>query len=155
MTQEAELKALIEEYIATEHPEIYIVQIVVGKGGHARVQVEQDGGIGLGVCAEIMKGLRPFLEAKLPWTERMGLEVGSPGVGEPLRLERQYRNNVGRQLEAHTSDGEQIVGKLIAVADGAITLQTAKKDKKTRKTVVAERALPLAEIKKAVVQVQF
>ena len=73
------------------------------------------------------------------------LEVTTPGVDRPLTLERHWRRAVGR-LVAVQRDGEpDVTGRVRAMADGEVTLEVKGGD------VV----VPLAGVRKAVVQVEF
>lgn len=77
------------------------------------------------------------------------LEVSSPGVDRPLTAEKHFRRARGRRVEVSLNDGTAVTGRLGATADGVAQL------------VVRAghgwevRSLPLAEIRKAVVQVEF
>ena len=77
------------------------------------------------------------------------LEVTSPGVDRPLTTEKHFRRARGRKAEVQLADGSTVDGRLGAVADGAADV------------VVRDRAgwsvrrIPLADIRKAVVQVEF
>lgn len=42
------------------------------------------------------------------------MEVSSPGVDEPLTLVRQYKKNIGRNIEIIFNDETKTEGKLIA-----------------------------------------
>jgi ribosome maturation factor RimP len=59
------------------------------------------------------------------------LELSSPGLDEPLKLLRQYRKNIGRQVELLMQDGSRIDGRLLEVSeDGQIVEETKGKNKK-------------------------
>ncbi len=47
------------------------------------------------------------------------LEVSSPGLDEPLKMLRQYRKNIGRQVELTLQDGSKKEGKLLIVGTTA------------------------------------
>lgn len=79
------------------------------------------------------------------------LEVTTPGVDRPLKAERHYRRARGRKVELELSDGTQLTGRLGELAEGVVALVVAGK----RQGDYAVRELPLAEIVKAVVQVDF
>ena len=54
-----------------------------------------------------------------------------PGLDEPLKLHRQYRKNIGRQVELVLQDGSKIEGRLLEVSeDGIIIEETRGKNKK-------------------------
>jgi ribosome maturation factor RimP len=79
------------------------------------------------------------------------LEVTTPGVDRPLTAERHYRRARGRKVELALSDGSQLTGRLGELADDVVRLVLAGK----RPGDFSVRELPLREITKAVVQVDF
>jgi ribosome maturation factor RimP len=88
---------------------------------------------------------------KLEDSDPYVLEVTTPGVDRPLKSERQYRRARGRKVELELSDGTQLVGRLGELAADVVRVVVAGK----RQGDYAVRELPLAEIVKAVVQVDF
>ena len=74
------------------------------------------------------------------------LEVSSPGLDEPLKLLRQYKKNIGRDVEVVTNDDIKKEGKLIEVE------YTAGKGKKA---VVVKDEIPFESIKQTKIQVKF
>lgn len=75
-----------------------------------------------------------------PWT----LEVSSRGVSRPLTEPKHYRRNTGRLIAATTADGE-VTGRIAGVTDTEVTLDVGG----------TPRALPVAAITRAVVQVEL
>ena len=51
------------------------------------------------------------------------LEVSSPGITEPLKLQRQYTKNIGRDVEIVFKDGTTKEGTLLEVAEADIILE--------------------------------
>ena len=51
------------------------------------------------------------------------LEVSSPGVGEPLKLHRQYKKNIGRSMHVVMNDGSVKEGKLTTVSEEEIMIE--------------------------------
>jgi ribosome maturation factor RimP len=88
---------------------------------------------------------------KLEDSDPYVLEVTTPGVDRPLKSERQYRRARGRRVELELSDGTQLAGRLGELAADVVRVVVAGK----RQGDYAVRELPLAEIVKAVVQVDF
>lgn len=74
------------------------------------------------------------------------LEVTSPGVQRPLTEPRHYRRNVGRLVELALVDGGSVAGRLVAAGAVELTVQTGDD---------VRRVLPLAEIARGRVQVEF
>ncbi len=81
--------------------------------------------------------------------DRYVLEVSSPGVDRPLTSEKHFRRARGRRVEITVSDGSQVTGRVGETRDDAIALVV--RDGRDW----AVREIPLAQIAKAVVQVEF
>jgi len=77
------------------------------------------------------------------------LEVSSPGVDRPLTTEKHFRRAHGRKVEIDLADGTCVTGRLGATADGVADLVVRAGGGLT------VRRIPLPEIRKAVVQVEF
>jgi ribosome maturation factor RimP len=88
---------------------------------------------------------------KLEDSDPYVLEVTTPGVDRPLKTERHYRRARGRKVELELSDGTQLTGRLGELAAGVVPLVVAGK----RQGDYTVRELPLDQIVKAVVQVDF
>jgi ribosome maturation factor RimP len=81
--------------------------------------------------------------------DRYVLEVSSPGVDRPLRTDRHFRRARGRKVEIALSDGSRLTGRVGETRDRTVALVVrAGRDWTLRE-------IPLAEIVKAVVQVEF
>jgi ribosome maturation factor RimP len=77
------------------------------------------------------------------------LEVSSPGVDRPRTAEKHFRRAHGRKVELDLADGTCVTGRLGATAHGVADLVV-------RAGVgLTVRRIPLPEIRKAVVQVEF
>ena len=87
------------------------------------------------------------------------LQVMSAGLSEPLLLPRQYRKNIGRELDILLSDSTKIEGELAGVDDEKITLilryRKPKEVGKGKMDVVEEKEIPYSEVKKALVAIKF
>ena len=63
------------------------------------------------------------------------------GVSRPLTLPRHWRRNVGRLVKVELVDGSEVVGRIESADDAGV--------------MVAGRSLDLADVRRAVVQVEF
>ncbi|GAB4405038.1 MAG: hypothetical protein OHK0039_05730 [Bacteroidia bacterium] len=86
------------------------------------VKVDTDQGISLEACAKISRRLNALLDEQDWWDFSYKLEVSSPGVGYPLKLHRQYVQNIGRDLQIALSGGRTVKGRLLAVDALRLTL---------------------------------
>ena len=89
------------------------------------------------------------------WTRRRPrpyvLEVTSRGVDRPLTAEKHYRRARGRKVELTLSDGSQLTGRLGEIRDGTVRLVV----REGARANFSIRELPIDDIAKAVVQVEF
>ncbi|OMC40976.1 ribosome maturation factor RimP [Mycobacterium sp. IS-1264] len=81
--------------------------------------------------------------------ERYVLEVSSPGVDRPLTSAKHFRRARGRKVELALADGSRLTGRAGETRDETLALVV--RDGRDW----AVRRIPLAEIVKAVVQVEF
>ena len=79
------------------------------------------------------------------------LEVTSPGVDRPLTEEKHFRRARGRKAELTLTDGSQLTGRLGETRDGTVCVVVPE----GRRGDYSVRELPLDDIAKAVVQVEF
>ena len=83
----------------------------------------------------------------------------SAGLSEPLVSQRQFRKNIGRDLEILLTDSKEIEGELAKVEEDKITLilkyRAPKEVGKGKVDVVEEKEILYTEIKKALVAVKF
>ena len=120
-----------------------------GKRRILRVAVDKDGGVTLDDVADATREVNRVLDdsdvmGEQPYT----LEVTSRGVDRPLTLPRHWRRNEGRLVKVVRTDGSTLTGRVQAHdedPDGAVTLDVNG----------VERTLPYAEVKKALVQIEF
>jgi ribosome maturation factor RimP len=115
------------------------------------VLIDTDIGIGIDECSRISRELANLLEEKID--EAYTLEVSSPGLDTPLKINRQYLKNFGRKLKVTLLDGSTLVGKLITASEKEIVILPEKKKKE--KITPEEITLAFENIKEARVQVSF
>ncbi len=125
---------------------------VVSPGNHRIVTVIVDGESALNldqvtVASKLVSELVD--EASFMGETPFTLEVTSPGIDRPLTLPRHFAKNVTRLLKVTKSDGTVVTGRITSNTDLDVTLSvTEKKD-------VREVTLALADIKRAVVEIEF
>jgi ribosome maturation factor RimP len=116
-----------------------------------RITVIADGdtALDLDTIATLSRSASTLLDRLDSIADRYVLEVSSPGVERPLTSEKQFRRARGRKVELALSNGSQLTGRVGETRDDAIALVV--RDGRNW----AVREIPLAEIVKAVVQVEF
>jgi ribosome maturation factor RimP len=116
-----------------------------------RITVIADGDnpLDLDTIATLSRSASALLDGLDSIKDHYVLEVSSPGVDRPLTSEKHFRRARGRKVEIALSDGSQLTGRVGETRDQAIALVV----RGGRDWEVRE--IPLAQITKAVVQVEF
>jgi len=146
--------------IAEKHlkDETYFIVDVIVKGidgGKMKVLVllDSDDGLNIDDCADLSRALGMYIETEEIIEQAYILEVSSPGLEHPLKLERQFAKNTGRRLKLQLTDGQVWTGKLVEIAAQSLAFEKEVKEKK--KTVHQLVNISLEEIEKANVLVSF
>ncbi|WP_316769741.1 ribosome assembly cofactor RimP [Pedobacter frigiditerrae] len=153
MQVEKRVKELVEEKIA-DRPELFLVSIKMLPNNKLIIHVDGDEGISIQDCAAISRHVGFHLEEENTIEKAYNLEVSSPGVGEPLLLNRQYHKNIGRDLSVKLTDGKVKEGKLLVVNDSAITIEEKVKEK-GKKVQLVEAQIEFNNIVETKVLISF
>lgn len=146
----AQVTTLVSPVVEHHGLEVDRVEVVAaGKRALVRIFLDGDGpegrGPSLDQIAETTRSISAALDdADLTRGRPYVLEVSSRGVGRPLTEAKHYRRNLGRLVALSTEAGE-VVGRITAVGEDAVELDIDG----------AGRAVPLASIGKALVQVEL
>ena len=118
-----------------------------------RITVIADGdtALDLDTIAALSHSASTLLDAVDGIESHYVLEVSSPGVDRPLTSVKHFRRAHGRKVEVELADGAQVTGRVGEIADH--TLMLVVRDDRARDWIV--RPVPIGEIVKAVVQVEF
>jgi ribosome maturation factor RimP len=155
---------LIEQRVQTlisQDPAVFLVEIKISPGNNIKVFIDGDDGVSIDKLVQYNRGLyKQIEEAGLFPGGDFSLEVSSPGLGEPLKLKRQYKKNIGRYVEVVTKEGIKKEGKLIGVTDNEIVLEEEKgKDQHGRPTgkkkELVEHTISNEDIKTTKIQIKF
>ena len=119
-----------------------VMLVRAGKKSLLTVIVDGETGLNLDQVTEISRNVSEIVEAlpemgSTPFT----LEVTSPGIDRPLTVPRHWRKNKGRLIKVTMLDGSIIEGRIGESTE--IDVQ------------VGETTVIFAEIKKAIVQIEF
>jgi ribosome maturation factor RimP len=153
-----DLTAAIREKIGDFlKPGQFLVEVIFkSKNPHAQkllVIVDGDQGISIDDCAEVSRALSDWLDAQPDLNTPFTLEVSTPGLDQPLKLERQYRKNIGRQVKVQTKGGSVQTGRLMEVEINGVTLEVMPKGAKKGEMISVNVAF--TDIEKTFVVVSF
>ena len=114
------VKTLVDEWL--QQGDYFLVDIIFGADDRIVIEIDHADGVWIEDCAELSR----FLQEKLG--EELGdyeLEVGSAGLGQPFKVEQQYKNHIGDELEVLQADGVKLKGVMKEV-DGRTFVVTVK-----------------------------
>jgi ribosome maturation factor RimP len=141
----------LSEEVAHAH-QAFLVDLIMRGEGHSKVLevfVDTDAGITADGCAVISRDLSSHIDHENLIQGRYSLVVSSPGLDRPLKLVRQYRKNVGRNLKVRYRSAEEvrtIVGRLVEIREDNIGLE--ERDK-------GQVFIPLESIVESRVEIEF
>ncbi len=137
-------------------PSVFIVDIdYKPSGGKLLVMIDSDESLTIEQCRKLNKHLSNKLDELDFGDTPYKLEVSSPGIDKPLLLERQYPKHVGRELQITLKAKTELLGKLIAFANGVLTLHLKDKKKAYNAKEPVIKEIVLADIETSLVMVSF
>ena len=139
--------------LLTELPGYFLVEISVKPTNNVKVFVDADQGAAIDQLSRINRALYKWVEENLFPNGDFSIEVSSPGLEEPLKLDRQYLKNIGRMVEIVLKNGLKKEGKLISVSENEIVIE--EEIGKGKKKEVIQHIILKEEIKTTKVQVKF
>ena len=149
------LKDQISELVtpAVSDQGFYLEDVHVATPGNHRIVtciVDGDTSLNLDQVTSVSRVISELLdEAAFMGETPFTLEVTSPGVDRPLTQPRHFAKNVDRLLKIVKLDGSEVTGRILSNTNEAVTLTV------TVKKETLEQTLPLADIKRAVVEIEF
>lgn len=134
--------------------DVFLVEVKIKPTNNIKVFLDADSGLSIEKCIKINRALYKAIEEKVLFPNGdFSLEVSSPGIDEPLKLLRQYKKNIGRNVEITLQDGQKKEGKLLTADDNEVSIEQTKG--KGKKAEVTQVAIQLADVKQTKVMVKF
>ena len=96
-----------------------------GASWYLRLYIDKEGGVGIDECVDVSRELDAQLDDDM--TEQAYiLEVSSPGLGRPLKKEKDFVRNMGKDVEIRTyrsiDRSKEFVGTLKAYDKDSVTI---------------------------------
>jgi ribosome maturation factor RimP len=147
------IEGLIQEIVSGE-PGYFLVEVRIKPTNNVKVYLDGDQGISIEKCVQVNRALYKRLEGAnfFPGGD-FSLEVSSPGLDEPLKLHRQYRKNIGRQVEIVLQDGARVEGRLLEVTEDGIIVEEIRG--RNKKKEIVNHTFLFENIKTTKIQVVF
>jgi ribosome maturation factor RimP len=149
MISKETIQPMVEEIL--EGTDKFLVDIIIQPTNRIYVYFDSDTTITIEDCKEISRSIETSLNRD---EEDYDLTVSSSGIDRPLKLLRQYRKNVGKELDVVKTDGTTMTGIIVKVEEDFLELEHPVR--KQKKEVKRENTnLPFHEIKTAKIIVKF
>jgi ribosome maturation factor RimP len=148
-----ELEQRINGLLEAE-PGLFLVEVRIKPTNNIKVYIDGDQGVSIDKLSKLNRTLyRQLEEENLFPGGDFSLEVSSSGLDEPLKLERQYLKNIGRNVDVLDKDGVKRSGKLVSVNAERLVLEEI--IGKGKKISVKEHVIAMDQIKTTKVQTKF
>lgn len=151
----AKVEQLVHEFLETRE-DLYLVDLKISAGSDITLILDGDVSLSLQDCLDASRAIEFNLDRE---EYDFSLQVMSPGLSEPLKFPRQYKKNIGREVEILMNDDEKITGEITAVDDEKVTLtlryRRPKLVGKGKEDVVEDKEIPYQDIKKALIVIKF
>jgi len=133
-TYEQRTEALISPLVEEKGFELVDVEYVrEGGNWYLRAYIDKPGGITVDDCEVISRALSDKLDEEDFIDEAYILEVSSPGLGRPLKKEKDFARSIGQEVELRTYRAidrqKEFTGILSAYDKSSITLEMENEEK--------------------------
>ncbi len=137
-------------------PSVFVVDVEFKPGGgKLLVMIDSDGPLTIEQCRSLNRHLSNKLDETDYGDTPYILEVSSPGIDRPLKLLRQYKKHIGREFKIVLKAKTELLGKLIELKEGAISLHLKDKKKAYLAKEPSFKDINFDEIEEAFVMVSF
>ncbi|MDQ3071839.1 MAG: ribosome maturation factor [Bacteroidota bacterium] len=125
------MKELIESIIYARVAKTHLFPVAIHvTGTKVNVQLDSDMGVNVNECAKLNRDIHRGLEEKGIDSGEFHIEVSSPGLDRKLESLREYKKNVGRNLQVRDGSENYHKGLLVYVDEKQIGLTAIEKGKK-------------------------
>ncbi|MGI6072088.1 MAG: ribosome maturation factor RimP [Lachnospiraceae bacterium] len=130
--EKADIESRTEKLIGPilEQNEFELVDVEYVKEGndrYLRAYIDKEGGININDCELVSRALEEKLDVADFIREAYILEVSSPGLTRPLKKEKDFARNKGRQVEIHlyrpVDKSKIFIGTLVSFDNYMVTIE--------------------------------
>ncbi|MBQ5634755.1 MAG: ribosome assembly cofactor RimP [Alistipes sp.] len=144
----AKVREIVEKKL--EGTDMFVVECVCSPSNEIMLTLDSDTRVTIDTCAELSRAVNEAFDRD---EEDFSLTVASAGIGEPLKLVRQYRKVVGSPVEVLLTSGIKLLATLDAADEEGITISYDEKvtveGKKRKELQHTVRTYTYSEIKSA------
>ena len=126
---EARTEALLLPIMEEMHFELVDVEYVKeGSTWYLRAYIDKEGGITVNDCEAVARRMNDLLDEEDFISDSYVFEVSSPGLGRPLKKEKDYIRSMGKEVEIRTyraiNREKEFYGILSAYDENTVTIKT-------------------------------
>ena len=125
---EAKVEELVLPIVEANNFELVDVEYVKEAGTwYLRIYIDKEGGIFINDCELVSRALSEIMDQDDPIEDAYILEVSSPGLGRPIKKDKDFQRNLGDEVEIRTykpiNKQKEFVGLLDSWDKETVTLQ--------------------------------
>lgn len=121
---EAVLLPIVEEY---DFELVDVEYVKEGGTWYLRAYIDKPGGITVNDCETVSRRLSDILDEQDYIEDSYVMEISSPGLGRPLKKEKDFKRSLGEEVEIRTyrmiDKNKEFTGILKAYDNGTVTIQ--------------------------------
>lgn len=106
-----------------------------GSTWYLRTYIDKEGGISIDDCEKVSRRLSDILDEKDYIDDTYIMEVSSPGLGRPLKKEKDFKRSLGKEVEIRTyrmvEKQKEFTGILTAYDKDTVTIELEDETLKT------------------------
>ena len=125
---EARTEELVQPLVAEKQFELVDVEYVKEGGSYyLRIYIDKEGGITVNDCEDISRPFSDILDREDYIEGSYILEVSSPGLGRPLKKEKDFKRSLGEEVEIRlfrqVEHQKEWIGLLTAYDQQTVTIE--------------------------------
>ena len=124
MILQSTIKELINDKLEVDG--YFLVDIEIQPSNNVIVFIDSEKGVSIDYCAEIARLIENSIDREV---EDYSLEVSSSGIGQPFKVLRQYKKNLGKEVEVLTDKKVKIKGILTDASEESFQIKEEKRVK--------------------------
>lgn len=149
------VRELLDRFLE-ERQDLFLVEMKVSTSHDITIIIDGDNGVSIQDCLDVSRAIEFNMDRE---EVDFSLQVMSAGLSEPLVSPRQYKKNIGRELEITMINSEKIKGVLQNVDEEKISLllkyRKPKEIGKGKVDVEEIKEILYDEIQKALIVIKF
>ena len=132
---QSKTESLLQPIMEINHFELVDVEYLKeGSNWYLRIYIDKEGGITINDCEVVSRAFSELLDEDDYITGAYIMEVSSPGLGRPLKKEKDFARNLNREVEIHLYKAKdktkEFRGILEDYTDKTVTIKTEEEEER-------------------------